>query len=589
MPEFASTYFDYLKNFIDIRKMAFSTRGTRLVIMQNDAGLFFRQSEGPTKNQTFPVSMTSSALIEGFIFTDGNGVELETRVSTYPHRLDFDTSSGLFQMTFEDPETILIKLPSAACGVHFEVNMVRGEADRRGGTFSNTPAERLRMAYTTNRTILTNSIVAAEPSHWQVALTVAAGNEGGLILNFTPRLGFNRYIPDITNSFYRAGQLWFDWFERVPKVQDEYKVPYYYAWWVMRSGLLATRYYLTRESMASSKMHSTSIWQWDAYFHALVFRHIDRKLAHDQLRILLDHQQPNGMLPDAVHDNGIILNLDTNVEMDVAKPPLLAWIAWKLYEVDHDQEFLSEIYQPLVRWNEWWQNYNDLDGDGLIEVLNSPSAGMEDDTPEKQNRGITSPDLNTYLYLQIESLGKIAMVLGETEASERWNLLANGLLVKMQQSLWDKQAGLFWAHQQGRPICVPTPYSLFPLLTGKLEPEVADKLVAHYADPEEFWNNFPLPSVALDDPDLDNPLLWRGPNWISINYLLMEGLDRSGYRRLADELCEHTLNKLQKDLTVSSTDDSHVRSAPIYGWSAALFIELAVRASRRVAETQPAL
>lgn len=582
MAESEISYFEFLKNFIDIRRMAFSTRGTRLVLLENDEGVLIRQSERPGKAMTERGGIQiKTPILEGLTFTDGKGKPLSMQVTTYPHRLDFVTKAGTFLLTFDDPETILVKLPDGACGAHFRINMRSGTADRRGGTFTNTPDERLRMAYTTNRKVIHNQAEQQSDGSWRVELVMAEGKNGALIFNFTPRLGFNRYIPNISNSFYRATQSWIDWFERLPKVQDEYKVPYYYAWWVMRSGLLGTRYFLSREAEASSKMHSTSIWQWDAYFHALAFRHIDRKLAHDQLRILLDHQQPNGMLPDAVHDDGIITTRDTAVEMDVARPPLLAWIAWKLYEVDSDLEFLSEIYEPLVRWNEWWQTYNDLDGDGLVEVLSSPSAEMESDLAAGTTHSLVSPDLNTYLYLQIESLGNIAAVLGEKAAADLWQAKADRLLETMQKALWDNQAGLFWAHQQGRPICVPTPYSLFPLLTGKLGPEVTQQLVAHFTNPDGFWNNYPLPSVALDDPELENETLWRGPSWVSINYLLMEGLDRSGYRHLADELCCHTLDQLLQSMPGPNGNDGPTRSAPIYGWSAALFIELAVRASRR--------
>ncbi len=52
MAESEISYFEFLKNFIDIRRMAFSTRGTRLVIMQNDEGVLIRQSERPGKAMT---------------------------------------------------------------------------------------------------------------------------------------------------------------------------------------------------------------------------------------------------------------------------------------------------------------------------------------------------------------------------------------------------------------------------------------------------------------------------------------------------------------------------------------------------------
>jgi hypothetical protein len=32
----------------------------------------------------------------------------------------------------------------------------------------------------------------------------------------------------------------------VPQVLEEYQEQYYYAWWVMRAGLLSTRFFFTR-------------------------------------------------------------------------------------------------------------------------------------------------------------------------------------------------------------------------------------------------------------------------------------------------------------------------------------------------------
>ncbi len=73
------------------------------------------------------------------------------------------------------------------------------------------------------------------------------------------------------------------------------------------------------------------------------------KLAKDQIRVILEHQREDGMIPDAVHDEGAVTHITFPMEADVTKPPLLAWSAWKLYETDHDREFLDEIYEPMVR------------------------------------------------------------------------------------------------------------------------------------------------------------------------------------------------------------------------------------------------
>jgi len=49
------------------------------------------------------------------------------------------------------------------------------------------------------------------------------------------------------------------------------------------------------------------------------------------------------MLPDAVHDEGIVTHLPYPVDSDVTKPPLIAWTAWQLFEHQPDLEFLMRF------------------------------------------------------------------------------------------------------------------------------------------------------------------------------------------------------------------------------------------------------
>ncbi len=585
MAEIDSPYLWMLKNQIDIRRIPFSARGSRILVYQMEKGLEIRLAE-KWKNDNFGLqSQKKGVVVEQFVFTDAEGKRLDYQLDTYPHRIDCRTEIGVFSITFISPESLLLSIPESACGIQCVFNMDQAQTDKRGGVLKVVGDMRRNLAYTTNRPIIENDLCALDNRKYKLNLKLAAGDVGGLILNITPRLGFNRYVPSIRYSFSEAAKNWHNWFDRAPKVADRYQLQYYYAWWVMQAGLVSTRYYFTREAMLSSKAHSVGVWQWDAYFHALAYRHVDRRLAQDQLRILLDHQRSNGMIPDAIHDDGIITQWDNPVDADITKPPLLAWIAWKLYEEDRDKEFLSEIYDPLTRWNEWWFKYNDLDGDGLVEVPQLFPNDMDDPTDIEDDNPVISPDLNTYLFLQMESLSKIANALGDQQSAALWNDRAESLLRTMKKELWDGQAGLFWARQHGRPICVPTPYSLFPLLTGKLEKDVAQKLVDHLCDPEGFWVNYPYPTVALDDPDSDSKPIWRGPSWVSVNYLLMEGLDLSGFGELADDMCQRTLDRLMNEInhpeSGMATEGNPPKTAPFFGWTAALFIELALRASRQ--------
>jgi glycogen debranching enzyme len=122
-------------------------------------------------------------------------------------------------------------------------------------------------------------------------------------------------------------------------------------------------------------------------------------------------------------------------------------------------------------------------------------------------------------------------------------------------------------------------------MTGRMPKEIADRLVAHLTNPGEFWPRYPVPTVALDDPKFDPLKMWRGPTWVNVNYLLIEGLARSGCAGLARELRRRTLEVMmgQEDIYEyydPETGKNPPDAASIFGWSSALFIDMAIEQSR---------
>ena len=154
----------------------------------------------------------------------------------------------------------------------------------------------------------------------------------------------------------------------------------------------------------------------------------------------------------------------------------------------------------------------------------------------------------------------------------------------MIDKMWDERAGVFWALRDEQPIRILTPFSLYPLWTGRLPRRITDRLIAHLTDPGEFWTRYPIPTVALSDPHHDPEQMWRGPAWVNINYLFIEGLHRCGRDDLAAELRDRTLDLvMQRDDIFEyyhpETGDHPPKAAPIFGWTSAVFIDLAIKAS----------
>jgi glycogen debranching enzyme len=576
-----------LKDRINLHHIPFSERGSRILVFQENNHFSIRLAE-----RWFKLSGKISdyrnrpPILEDWIFTDVNGNPLPAGITTYPHCIQVETPLGTFIIVYQDSETLFVSLPATQCGMIFRARMDQAWVDRRGGVLRLTGDIRRNMAYTTNAKIFDNRASGGEGGSHQVALRMDAseGNKG-LLLNITPRLGFNRWVPSPNIVLEAARQRWEAWYQAIPPVLPEYERQYLYAWWIMRVGLLSTRYYTTREVMTPSKAYYVGSWQWDNFFHALAYRHVDSRLAQDQLRILLDHQRDDGMIPDAIHDEGTVTHLEFPVEADVTKPPLLAWAAWKLFEYDRDREFLDEVYGPIKKWNDWWFEKNDVDGNGLCEYQHPFSSGLDDSPLWDEGMPVESPDLNTYLCLQQEALARIAAEIGELEDAKIWERRAQSMAKRLIDLQWDHKAGVFWASHLGKRVHTLTPFNLFPLITGRMPGEITGRLVKHLTDPSEFWSRYPIPTVAMNDPKFDPLQMWRGPSWANINFLMVEGLFRSGYPELARQLRARTLELLsgQDDIYEyyhPATGENPPKAAPIYGWSAALFIEMAIQATR---------
>ncbi len=588
---FGPDYCKILHNRIDLQGVPFSERGSRIMLFRENSHFYIKLAERWAAWQhEFGHYRRRPPIIRVMELLDGDGHPLHFEVDAYPQRLELKTAIGIFQWVFVDEETLYLQLPPSPCGIRFNLSAAHGRTDRRGGEFKGDPAHRdthRNVAYTTNAHIIENEISPLEGGAQRVLLRVEPKAESGITINITPRLGFNRAMPVFSETLERAERRWNEWFGAVPQVLPEYAEQYYWAWWCLRSGLISPRFYTTRESMAPSKTYYVGVWQWDAFFHSLAYRHISKKLAQDHIRIVLDHQRADGMIPDAIHDEGAVFEFplpQTEINTEVTKPPLIAWTSLKLFDYFPDVDFLQEIYEPITRWNRWWFEKNDGDGDGIIQY-NHPYMGSDDSPLWDEGMPVESPDINTYLVMQMDALARIAEIIGETQDAPMWRQRAAELTQRMIDHFWDPEAGLFWAMKDHKPIHTVTLFNLYPLLTGRLPKEIEARLIEHLTNPNEFWTPYPLPTVSASDPKFDADQMWRGPTWVNVNYLFIEGLMKCGYPELSRELLEKTLEvvKLHSDIYEyynPLTGMHPPKAAGIFGWTSAVYADLAIQASR---------
>jgi hypothetical protein len=519
--------------------------------------------------------------IQDLCLIDEEGMPLTPHLTTYPHALSLETRLGEFALAFQSRDTLAIRLPAnTPAGIRFRVSTQLWQRSDDGGSLM---AVR-NLAYRTNGRVLKNEL-GLEREAYLVELVVDGGEDVAIHLNIRDDLKLDGKVVPFSETMAAAERRWNDWFARVPPVAERYRDAYSYAWWVMSNNLVAPAGRVAHEAMMPSKVQYVGIWNWDACFHALAFRHVDPVLARNQLRTMLACQLPDGMIPDAVYDEDVVADLEHPLRAEVTKPPIMAWAVLKLDETDPDLDFLQEIYVPLVRWNAWWFAMNDDDADGLAQYNHPYSSGLDDSPLWDYGLPVESPDLNTYLCVQMGSLAMIAEALGMESEGAMWRRRAEAIVRRMIEDYWDAEAGLFQALHDGQPIPVTTPFNLYPLWTGQLPDGIRQRLIAHLTDPELFWGDIAIPSVARNDPHYDPETMWRGPVWVNVNYIFIEALRQAGEEALAQALRTKTLDLImgQPGLYEYYNPDTGAppaTAANAFGWTAAVFIDLAVQASR---------
>jgi hypothetical protein len=581
-------YLDLLRNHIDIRRVPFSDRGSRLLVFRyaDRSALYVKLAERLTNlDADIEAYLHRPPFIQDLEFLDETGAVLEFEVSSQPHVLTFHTRIGDFRLVFQNEKTLAIGLPGGhVAGMRFHVFPQYWKVLPGGGKFMSVR----NVSYATSGELLKNDITPVEGGY-EVELSIHAGGDCdcAAAISIYP---YDRDAGDIlpfSAALEAAEKRWRDWFDRIPPVLMPYRRTYAYAWWIMANNLISPRGSVTYEAMAPSKLNYVGLWLWDNAMHSLAYRHVDAVLARNQIRSMLTHQFPNGMLPDAIFDDGVVAAIDHPIVGEVTKPPILAWAALKLHEIDPDPGFLQEIYTALVRLNAWWFTMNDDDGDGLVQYNHPYSSGLDDSPLWDEGMPVEAPDLNTYLVVQMGSLAVIAEILHLDSDAAMWRRRAAALVQRMIKDFWDPQAGLFWAVKDEQPIRVVTPFNLYPLWTGQLPEAIKQRLLDHLRNPDEFWGPQVIPTVARNDPKYSPDVMWRGPVWANVNYFFVEALTQIQEFDLAEELRRRTLEMMMAYEDIyeyynAETGAPPAAAANIFGWSAAVFIDLAIQASRGV-------
>ncbi len=403
-------------------------------------------------------------------------------------------------------------------------------------------------------------------------------------------------------------ETWSTWLDRCPRVRADLQQMTALCWWVLGANIVELPGQGRARAVVPSKIGYVGLWQWDAYFIAVGLRHGDFDLAREQLDLAFRFPTEDGQLPDVVHDEGVLASSDDLPPQDqetlrrhgssvadltrpvpLTKPPLAAWalrkvlaLAPKTVDAAGDA-WVSAAWNTIARSQDWWFAHSDDDADGMPEYGHPYSSGLDDSPIFDNELPLASPDLGAYLVLQDRELAREWTRRGDVVTARQFTDRADSTRARLLE-MWNGNTDRFNAQAAGRPLASYSAVSLLPLLVGDLPAPVASALRAALEDPAQFKTAWSVPTVAVEDPDFSTERMWRGPIWININALLVEGLTASGFTDEARRLAEQTVELVKHgrgphEYFNPVTGERAATATTSFGWSAALFVDLAVSLS----------
>lgn len=149
---------------------------------------------------------------------------------------------------------------------------------------------------------------------------------------------------------------------------------------------------------------------------------------------------------------------------------------------------------------------------------------------------------------------------------------------KTFEELWDPYSSQYYSRDfiTHRLLKIPSAATLLPLYAGVVSRERAGLLVRQLENEHAFGPAYPIPSVPVNSFWFQPKLYWQGPAWVNINWLIIDGLNRYGFRDHAAALRESTLEMVAKSGCSEYFDPltGEAAGAPNFSWTAALVIDL---------------
>lgn len=304
---------------------------------------------------------------------------------------------------------------------------------------------------------------------------------------------------------------------------------------------------------------------WDNLFAGYLAMEGSKALAYSNVIEIINEQTDRGFVPNMSCGNGL-------KTLDRSQPPVGSSVVLALYRRYQDRWLAELLYPALFAWNTWfYENRTNPSGtlswgsdpspvrlgnrwetDGVYDRFGASlesgldNSPMYDDIPfDKETHLLLLEDVGlTGLFIRdTAALAELAGIVGRQQDTavlqQRKKRAEAGL-----EGLWDEENGFYYNKRidTGAYSRRISPTNFYALFSDAVPKERLERILKeHYYNPEEFYGDWMLPSIARNDPAYPDQDYWRGRVWAPMNFLTYLAFEKQGLTQACRDLAGKSL------------------------------------------------
>ncbi|MBQ7313303.1 MAG: hypothetical protein IJW81_06940 [Clostridia bacterium] len=313
------------------------------------------------------------------------------------------------------------------------------------------------------------------------------------------------------------------------------------------------------------------LFDWDTYFAALMASLENKELAQLNAIAITDEVTPAGFIPNfGCNHNG--------KSYDRSQPPVGSFVCLEIYKRHPERWFAEHVFPALLEWNRWFAGHrmtdegylcwgsdpfepihgrfwelnsvHDTAGAALESGLdNSPMYDGMDFDPERNIMLLADVGLMGLYILDCRSLIELAKIVGQEEVIPELEARKAHVEAAMA-TLWDDEFGFFLNKdlRDGSFSKRISPTNFYALHADCVtETQKRRMMDEHFYNPDEFWGDYIIPTIARNDPAFPDQTYWRGRIWAPTNYLAYIAMKHAGLKKECADLADKSEELLLKE------------------------------------------